>query len=55
VGLPEYYRDGVSQYRISHIYLGPNEQSLVFVVQKESEIESGKNVRYMVETVAIDP
>jgi predicted secreted protein len=55
VGLPNYYRDGVSQYRISHIYLGPNEQSLVFVVQKERLRESGKTVRYMVETTAIDP
>ena len=55
IGLPNYYRDGVSQYRISHIYLGPNEQSLVFVVQKERLRESGKTVRYMVETTAIDP
>jgi len=55
VGRPGYYRDGVSQYRITHIYLGPNEQSLVFVVQKETLLESGKNVRYMVETAAIDP
>jgi predicted secreted protein len=55
VGLPEFYRDGVSQYRISHIYLGPNEASLVFVVQKENQLETGKSVRYMVETVAIDP
>lgn len=55
IGLPDFYREGVSQYRISHIYLGPNEQSLVFVVQKESLLENGKTVRYMVETAAIDP
>jgi predicted secreted protein len=55
IGLPNFYRDGVSQYRISHIYLGPNEASLVFVVQKENRLDAGKSVRYMVETVAIDP
>ena len=55
IGLPDYYREGVSQYRISHIYLGPTEASLVFVVQKETLHETGKTVRYMVETTAIDP
>ncbi|NBB89869.1 MAG: DUF2259 domain-containing protein [Spirochaetes bacterium] len=55
IGLPDYYREGVSQYRISHIYLGPTEASLVFVVQKETLHETGKTVRYMVETTAVDP
>lgn len=54
IGLPDYYRENVSQYRISHIYLGPTEASLVFVVQKETLLETGKTVRYMVETTAID-
>ena len=54
IGRPDYFRDGVSRYRISHVYLGPNEQSLVFVVQKETVKESGTTIRYMVETVAID-
>lgn len=53
IGLPEYYREGVGQYRISHIYLGPNEDSVVIVVQKETLLETGKTVRYMVETAAI--
>lgn len=51
VGRPDYFREGVSRYRISHVYLGPNEQSLVFVVQKETVEETGTVVRYMVETV----
>ncbi|MFP3960667.1 MAG: DUF2259 domain-containing protein, partial [Spirochaetaceae bacterium] len=54
VGRPDYYRDGVSRYRISHIYLGPDESSLVIVVQKETVRESGTVIRYMVETVALD-
>ncbi|MFP4373874.1 MAG: DUF2259 domain-containing protein [Spirochaetaceae bacterium] len=53
VGLPDYYRENVGRYRISHIYLGPNEASLVFVVQKETQLESGTTVRYMVETTGI--
>jgi predicted secreted protein len=53
IGLPDFYREGVSQYRISHVYLGPREDSVVLVVQKETLLESGKTVRYMVETAAI--
>ncbi|MFO8064955.1 MAG: DUF2259 domain-containing protein [Spirochaetota bacterium] len=52
IGRPDYFRDGVSRYRISHIYLGPNEESLVFVVQKETVEETGTVIRYMVETVS---
>lgn len=52
VGRPGYFRDGVSRYRISQVFLSPDEQSLVFVVQKEYNGEDGKSIRYMVETVS---
>ncbi|MFW5728725.1 MAG: DUF2259 domain-containing protein [bacterium] len=52
VGRPGYFRDGVSRYRISQIFLSPDEKSLVFVVQKEYHGEDGLSIRYMVETVS---
>lgn len=52
VGLPGFYRDGVSTYRIKQVVLAPDERSVVFVVEKESVSDRGKTVRYMVETVS---
>jgi predicted secreted protein len=52
VGRPGYFRDGVSRYRIGQIFLAPDEQSLVFVVQKEYQGADGTTIRYMVETVS---
>ncbi|NBC29306.1 MAG: DUF2259 domain-containing protein [Spirochaetes bacterium] len=54
VGRPGYFRDGVSRYRISQVFLSPDETSLVFVVQKEYEGADGKTIRYMVETVSFE-
>lgn len=53
VGLPNYRRTGVLQYKIRRILLSPDGTSLVFVVEKEEVNDSGVNVRYMVETVNI--
>lgn len=54
VGLPGFYREGVSTYRIKQVVLAPDERSIVFVVEKESVAERGKTLRYMVETVSTD-
>lgn len=54
VGRPSYRRDGVRKYRIQQIVYSPDEKALVFVVEKEETAKSGINIRYMVETVAID-
>ena len=51
VGLPNYGRSGVAEYRIQQILVSPDESSLVFVVEKEETANSGINIRYMVETV----
>ena len=51
IGLPSYRRQGVTQYRIQRILLSPEGKSLVFVVEKEEQADSGVNIRYMVETV----
>jgi predicted secreted protein len=50
IGQPGYYRDGVADYRITQIMVGPNEDSVVFVVQKTMRDGS---IRYMVETVSL--
>ncbi len=53
VGRPNYFRDGVKSYKIKQVFLSPNEQSLVIVVEKE-EVKAGMSgTRYMVETVEI--
>ena len=54
VGLPNYRRAGVENYRIRKIILGPDKKSLVFVIEKHVRDKSGINVRYMVETVKTD-
>ena len=53
VGLPNYRRAGVLQYKIRRIILSPDGMSLVFIVEKEEVSDSGINIRYMVETVNI--
>lgn len=54
VGLPGFVREGVTAYRIKQIILSPDEKSLVFVVEKEYKADSGKTIRYMVETQNIN-
>jgi predicted secreted protein len=45
-----YRRSGVKSYHIKQIILAPDGVSLVFIVQKEEQDNSGNNIRYMVET-----
>jgi predicted secreted protein len=53
VGLPDYYREGVKSYRIKQVFYSPDEESLVFVLEKEELDGDGSDIRYMVETVRI--
>ncbi len=55
VGLPNYKRIGVESYRIRRIVVGPNNRSLVFVIEKQEKDKDGVNVRYMVDTLALAP
>ncbi len=55
IGLPGYRRPGVENYRIRQIIAGPNNRSLVFVIQKQEKDKDGVNVRYMVDTLLLDP
>jgi predicted secreted protein len=53
VGLPNYRRIGVLNYRIKQVIFSSDERSLVFVIEKEQQTDQGINVRYMVETIMI--
>lgn len=53
VGLPNFRRKGVLNYRIKQVIFSSDERSLVFVIEKEEQTEQGINVRYMVETITI--
>ncbi len=53
VGNPNYKRKEVQNYRIKQVLFSPNEQSLVIVVEKEILSDTGKNIRYMVETLPL--
>ncbi len=50
--MPNYWRKGVINYRIKQILLGPNERSLIFVIEKEEQDGKAENIRYMVETLS---
>ena len=50
IGRPSYYRDGVASYRITQVLVGPDEESIVIVVEKRAPDGS---IRYMVETAAL--
>jgi len=49
IGRREYFREGVDRYRITQMLVGPDEASLVVVVEKRSPDGS---IRYMVETAS---
>jgi predicted secreted protein len=53
VGRPGYFRDGFNRYRISQAILGPDDRSLVVVIEKITDIDGGQRIRYMVETVRL--
>jgi predicted secreted protein len=52
VGLPDYFREGINRYQIRQILHAPNERGIVFVVEKITDTGDGREVRFMVETVA---
>lgn len=54
IGRPSYFREGVGSYRIVQILLAPDNRSIVFVVEKRIPTDDGFDVRFMVETAAIE-
>lgn len=51
IGHPDYYREGITGYEINRILLSPDEDSLIFIINK-SDVDL--NVRYMIETAKIN-
>lgn len=51
VGTPDFKRKGISSYKINRIFSDNTGNSVVFIVEKTLEDESGTSIRYMVETV----
>lgn len=51
VGHPDFRRKGVLAYRIKEVVFSPDEQGLVFVIEREELDGDGNNIRYMVETL----
>ncbi len=50
IGRPGFFRDGVESYRIAQVIVGPDEASIVIVVERLSPDGS---IRYMVETTRL--
>lgn len=50
IGRPGFFRDGVASYQITQMLVGPDEASLVIVVERRSPDGS---IRYMVETTRL--
>lgn len=50
VGTPDFKRKGISSYKIDKIFTDASGKSLVFIVQKKLEDNTGTSIRYMVET-----
>ncbi|MFW6292017.1 MAG: DUF2259 domain-containing protein [Spirochaetota bacterium] len=50
IGRPGYYREGVDRYRITQMLVGPDEASVIVVVERRSPDGS---IRYMVETASL--
>ena len=53
VGSPSIRRKGVTNYKIIRIVRDKNRNSLVFVVEKQIEDDTGVSIRYMIETIKV--
>lgn len=49
IGSPSIVRKGVSNYKIERIFCDNNEKSLIFIIEKTVEDDTGVSIRYMVE------
>lgn len=51
VGTPDFVRKGISSYKINRIFSDKSGKSIVFIIEKTLEDDTGTSIRYMVETV----
>ena len=53
VGSPEIKRKGITDYKIERIFCDNSEKSLIFVIEKTLEDDTGISIRYMVEAAKL--
>lgn len=53
VGNPDIERSGVSSYQIDRIFTDRQKRSMIFVVQKTVEDDTGTSIRYMIESLKL--
>jgi predicted secreted protein len=53
VGRQGFFRDGVNEYALGQVIVGPDNRSLVMVMERITHLPTGRQVRYMVETVQL--
>lgn len=51
VGTPDFKRKGISSYKISRIFSDKSGKSIVFIIEKTLEDDTGTSIRYMIETL----
>lgn len=55
IGLKDFFRQGIQDYRIRQILVSPDEQHVVFVIETLHYRKEGPSIRYMVETAKLFP
>ena len=53
VGTPDFKRKGITAYQINRIFTDKSGKSLVFIVEKTLEDDTGTSVRYMIEAIRL--
>lgn len=53
IGLPDFFRPGISRYLIRQVLLSPDERSLVVVVERIAQTPQGERIDFMVETAKL--
>ena len=53
VGTPDFKRKGISSYQINKIFTDKSGKSLVFIVEKTLEDDTGTSIRYMIEAIRL--
>lgn len=55
MGTPTVQRQGITDYRINQVILGPTERELVVIVERVEANGTEPNIRYMAETARLSP
>ncbi len=53
VGRQGFFRDGVNEYALGQVIVGPDNRSLIMVMERITHVPAGRQIRYMVETVRL--